>query len=167
MELSDKLKGEFDRRAKLVEDTKNSVSGKGYVWSLAVLHLSYVCDYSGFVGSLKEHVGLLEKYTTKYSETAPPDIVVEGDKPDELYVLMYGPKVDAMSALHGFFEALEGLHPGKWIVGARLGVSEYAAKSTADSMIDAARKRPIKYVIGELPVVKSDSGLTGGLEKVT
>jgi hypothetical protein len=134
---------------------------------LAVIHLSYVSDYSGFIGLLHEHVDLLQKHTKKCAGNFPPDIIVEGSKPDELYVLMYGPKADALSTLDGFFDNIDRLQPGKWTLGARFGVAEYGTKSTTDSMIDSARKRPIKHDIGKVPGVYSKPALTGGLERVT
>ncbi len=164
MELSDKLKVEFDQRAKLADDTGNLTPGQSYAWSLAVIHLSYVSDYDGFVGLLKEHVDLLEKHTQKTVHSLP-DVVVEGSKPDELYVFMNGPKLDAVLTLDDFFESIERLYPGEWTVGARLGASEYISKSTAESMIDSARKRPTRHEIGKGPGVYSKP-LTGGLESV-
>lgn len=166
MELSDKLKEETRQRAKLADSTKDLPASVRYTWSLAVIHLSYVSDYSGFVGLLQEHVDLVQKHTKKYAENSFPDIIVEGSKPDELYVLMYGPKADAVSALDGFFDNIDRLQPDKWILGARFGVAEYDTKSTADSMIDSARKRPIRHDIGKVPGVYSKPALTGGLGKV-
>lgn len=166
MELSDKLKEETGQRAKLADATKDLPSSQRYAWSLAVIHLSYVSDYSGFVGLLQEHVGLLQKHGKRYDGHSPPDILVEGSKPDELYVLLYGPKADALSTLDGFFNDLDRLQPGKWIVGARVGASEYGTKSTVDSMIDSARKRPGRREIGKVPGVYSPPALTGGLERV-
>ncbi len=164
MELSDKFKGEFDRRAKLADVAVN-LPDQGYAWSLAVIHLSYVSDYSGFVGLLQEHVGLWQKHGKKYGEGSPSDVIVEGNKTDELYVLMNGPKVDAVPAFEGFFNSLERLHSKDWVVGARVGILEYGAKSTVGSMIDLARKRQVRYSVGKPPGAPKP-GLKGGLERV-
>ncbi len=139
MELSDTVKGEFERREGL----------KGQ-WSLAVLRLRYVSDAQGFLKGLREHV-------KKYDGHVPQDVVVEGELPDEYFIFMRGPEADCWDTLcrylgnGGFPQAL----PKDIVLGARLGIGQYAPGTSQEQLIEQGRTRQFIYEIGELPMERA------------
>jgi hypothetical protein len=135
MTLSDKAKAEFERR----KDLKDA-------WSLAVLKLRFVSDIDGFLKGLREHV-------KKYDGHVPPDVVVESGMHDEYLIFMRGPQADCLHTLclylgnGGFATNL----PKDMVLGARMGIAQYARGMSSEQLLEEGRSRPFTYEIGEVP----------------
>lgn len=139
MELPDEYTREALYRSRL------SDNNAGYKWAVAVIELHRVSDTDSFLDQLK-------KYVKANNNHVPSDMIMRGELPNELYIMMRGTEEDCFFKLTGFFGG-PGMRPMLHDISltARLGLSQYErGKSPLDIIQEAISVRPMRYEIGNV-----------------